>query len=194
MIFITSLRNLFIYRALYDYKPVKPDELGLKKDELYFVIEKCQDGWFKGSSLTTLKTGVFPGNYVQHVQHEDSTTTSLLRKDTGTKRQPSPDLIDFSDFGVNKTIVPPNATAPSSSPSASTSTSKSAETGSSSKTGSNKLYKVVIPFPASSHYELDLKVGDVVIMNKAREDGWCKGTLQRSGQTGLFPFSFVQKM
>ena len=49
-----------IYRALYDYKPVKPDELELKKDELYFVIEKCQDGWFKGSSLTTLK--VIVGN------------------------------------------------------------------------------------------------------------------------------------
>ena len=49
-----------IYRALYDYKPVKPDELELKKDELYFVIEKCQDGWFKGSSLTTLK--VIGGN------------------------------------------------------------------------------------------------------------------------------------
>ena len=59
-----------MYRALYDYKPVKPDELALKKDELYIVIEKCQDGWFKGSSLHSLKTGVFPGNYVLHVQEE----------------------------------------------------------------------------------------------------------------------------
>ena len=46
-----------LYRALYDYKPIKSDELALKKDELYFVIEKCQDGWYKGSSLTSLKTG-----------------------------------------------------------------------------------------------------------------------------------------
>ena len=56
------------------------------------------------------------------------------------------------------------------------------------------LYRVTIPFPASSQYELELKMGDVIIMNKIREDGWCKGTLQRSGQTGLFPLSFVEKI
>ena len=50
-----------IYRALYDYHPNQLDELALRKNELYSVIEKCQDGWFKGSSLVTLKTGVFPG-------------------------------------------------------------------------------------------------------------------------------------
>ena len=63
----------------------------MKKDELYFVIEKCQDGWFKGSSLTTLKTGVFPGNYVlrEHVQ-------DVIAKQK-TKNEPSnSDLIDFS--------------------------------------------------------------------------------------------------
>ena len=56
------------------------------------------------------------------------------------------------------------------------------------------LYRVTMPFPASSPYELDLKMGDVVVMNKIREDGWCKGTLERSGQTGLFPLSFVEKI
>ena len=56
------------------------------------------------------------------------------------------------------------------------------------------LYRATIPFPASSQYELELKMGDVIIMNKIREDGWCKGTLQRSGQTGLFPLSFVEKI
>ena len=56
------------------------------------------------------------------------------------------------------------------------------------------LYRATIPFPSSSQYELELKMGDVIIMNKIREDGWCKGTLQRSGQTGLFPLSFVEKI
>ena len=56
------------------------------------------------------------------------------------------------------------------------------------------LYRATLPFPASSQYELELKMGDVIIMNKIREDGWCKGTLQRSGQTGLFPLSFVEKI
>lgn len=28
------------------------------------VTERCQDGWFKGTSNRTQKCGVFPGNYV----------------------------------------------------------------------------------------------------------------------------------
>lgn len=48
-------------------------------------------------------------------------------------------------------------------------------------------------YPAQSEIELDLKVGDIIYVHKKREDGWFKGTLQRSGKTGLFPGSFVEK-
>ncbi|KAG8238552.1 hypothetical protein J437_LFUL018454 [Ladona fulva] len=52
------------YVALYPYKPQKADELELRKGAVYTVTEKCQDGWFKGTSMRTHKCGVFPGNYV----------------------------------------------------------------------------------------------------------------------------------
>uniref|UniRef100_A0A8D2NQ55 SH3 domain containing ring finger 3 n=1 Tax=Zosterops lateralis melanops TaxID=1220523 RepID=A0A8D2NQ55_ZOSLA len=55
------------YLALYAYKPQKNDELELRKGEMYRVIEKCQDGWFKGTSLRSGMSGVFPGNYVTPV-------------------------------------------------------------------------------------------------------------------------------
>ncbi|XP_075056386.1 E3 ubiquitin-protein ligase SH3RF3 isoform X2 [Mixophyes fleayi] len=58
---------LNIYLALYAYKPQKNDELELRKGEMYRVTEKCQDGWFKGTSLRTGASGVFPGNYVTPV-------------------------------------------------------------------------------------------------------------------------------
>ncbi|XP_073470921.1 E3 ubiquitin-protein ligase SH3RF3 isoform X3 [Aquarana catesbeiana] len=58
---------LNVYLALYAYKPQKNDELELRKGEMYRVIEKCQDGWFKGTSLRTGTSGVFPGNYVTPV-------------------------------------------------------------------------------------------------------------------------------
>nr|XP_014351657.1 PREDICTED: SH3 domain-containing RING finger protein 3-like [Latimeria chalumnae] len=58
---------LNIYLAMYAYKPQKNDELELRKGEMYRVIEKCQDGWFKGTSLRTGMSGVFPGNYVTPV-------------------------------------------------------------------------------------------------------------------------------
>uniref|UniRef100_H3A418 RING-type E3 ubiquitin transferase n=1 Tax=Latimeria chalumnae TaxID=7897 RepID=H3A418_LATCH len=61
---------LNIYLAMYAYKPQKNDELELRKGEMYRVIEKCQDGWFKGTSLRTGMSGVFPGNYVTPVSRD----------------------------------------------------------------------------------------------------------------------------
>ncbi|XP_056411992.1 E3 ubiquitin-protein ligase SH3RF3 isoform X3 [Hyla sarda] len=58
---------LNVYLALYAYKPQKNDELELRKGEMYRVTEKCQDGWFKGTSLRNGASGVFPGNYVTPV-------------------------------------------------------------------------------------------------------------------------------
>lgn len=52
------------YIAIYPYTPRKEDELELRKGEMFLVFERCQDGWFKGTSMHTSKIGVFPGNYV----------------------------------------------------------------------------------------------------------------------------------
>lgn len=53
-------------------------------------------------------------------------------------------------------------------------------------------YRVVVPYPPQSEAEIELKAGDIVFVHKKREDGWYKGTLQRTGRTGLFPSSFVE--
>ncbi|XP_065592374.1 E3 ubiquitin-protein ligase SH3RF1 [Cyrtonyx montezumae] len=53
-----------VYIAVYPYTPRKEDELELHKGEMFLVFERCQDGWFKGTSMHTSKIGVFPGNYV----------------------------------------------------------------------------------------------------------------------------------
>ena len=65
------------YLALYAYKPQKADELELRKGEMYRVTEKCQDGWFKGTSLRTAASGVFPGNYVTPVSRSVSSGFSV---------------------------------------------------------------------------------------------------------------------
>ena len=51
--------------------------------------------------------------------------------------------------------------------------------------------RCIVPYPPQSEIELELKMGDIVYVHKKREDGWYKGTLQRTGKTGLFPGSFV---
>lgn len=66
------------YLALYAYKPQKADELELRKGEMYRVTEKCQDGWFKGTSLRTAASGVFPGNYVTPVSRSVSSGLGMV--------------------------------------------------------------------------------------------------------------------
>uniref|UniRef100_A0A803VMM1 E3 ubiquitin-protein ligase SH3RF1 n=1 Tax=Ficedula albicollis TaxID=59894 RepID=A0A803VMM1_FICAL len=56
-----------VYVAIYPYTPRKEDELELRKGEMFLVFERCQDGWFKGTSMHTSKIGVFPGNYMAPV-------------------------------------------------------------------------------------------------------------------------------
>ncbi|EMP28922.1 Putative E3 ubiquitin-protein ligase SH3RF1 [Chelonia mydas] len=65
-----------VYIAIYPYSPRKEDELELRKGEMFLVFERCQDGWFKGTSMYTSKIGVFPGNYVAPVTR---TVTSALQ-------------------------------------------------------------------------------------------------------------------
>lgn len=52
------------YIAIYPYKPQKEDELELRRGSVYTVTERCQDGWYKGTSHRSQRSGVFPGNYV----------------------------------------------------------------------------------------------------------------------------------
>ncbi|XP_056620970.1 E3 ubiquitin-protein ligase SH3RF1 [Triplophysa dalaica] len=61
-----------VYVALFPYTPRKEDELELRKGEMFLVLERCQDGWFKGTSMHTGKIGVFPGNYMSPVSRTGS--------------------------------------------------------------------------------------------------------------------------
>ncbi|XP_058527785.1 sorbin and SH3 domain-containing protein 1 isoform X28 [Ochotona princeps] len=55
----------FSYQALYSYIPQNDDELELRDGDIVDVMEKCDDGWFVGTSRRTRQFGTFPGNYVK---------------------------------------------------------------------------------------------------------------------------------
>ncbi|XP_020929816.1 sorbin and SH3 domain-containing protein 1 isoform X30 [Sus scrofa] len=58
-------QDLFSYQALYSYIPQNDDELELRDGDIVDVMEKCDDGWFVGTSRRTRQFGTFPGNYVR---------------------------------------------------------------------------------------------------------------------------------
>uniref|UniRef100_A0A8C6GHP9 Sorbin and SH3 domain containing 1 n=1 Tax=Mus spicilegus TaxID=10103 RepID=A0A8C6GHP9_MUSSI len=57
--------DLCSYQALYSYVPQNDDELELRDGDIVDVMEKCDDGWFVGTSRRTRQFGTFPGNYVK---------------------------------------------------------------------------------------------------------------------------------
>ncbi|XP_018572961.1 SH3 domain-containing RING finger protein 3 isoform X3 [Anoplophora glabripennis] len=266
------------YIALYAYKPQKPDELELRKGGIYMVTERCQDGWFKGTSNRTQKCGVFPGNYVTLARggpnlHSSSSkdgsgdsklpskerkekgTVSLMRRLTSMKRSKSPPPCSYSmdnpvfedgSLGVPKsapahpvhvrsgscpsqllqiqptehhrlfgstsqrhkhkerptilthsprTVENPAGSSGSSPDIHRHRKSNSLDAGNKPKTGVQTVrerFRCIAPYPPNSEYELELQVNDIIYVHKKRDDGWYKGTQQRTGRTGLFPASFVE--
>uniref|UniRef100_A0A8C3B5Y5 RING-type E3 ubiquitin transferase n=1 Tax=Cyclopterus lumpus TaxID=8103 RepID=A0A8C3B5Y5_CYCLU len=179
-------------KALYDFevkdkdqdKDCLADELELRKGEMYRVTEKCQDGWFKGTSLRTAACGVFPGNYVTPVSR--SVSSGLEHPSIQIKAAPPPpaapaNRVALSPWCLQDPHPSPLPPQGPSSPSHPLSLASHLQT-----------YRVVVPYPPQSEAEIELREGDVVFVHKKRDDGWYKGTLQRTGQTGLFPSSFVE--
>ncbi|XP_037396711.1 sorbin and SH3 domain-containing protein 1 isoform X2 [Pygocentrus nattereri] len=55
------------FQAVYNYMPRNEDELELKEGDIVDVMEKCDDGWFVGTSRRSKFFGTFPGNYVKRI-------------------------------------------------------------------------------------------------------------------------------
>ena len=200
-----------IFRALYDYEPRKEDELRLKKGELYVVTEKCRDGWFKGTAHgDTGRTGVFPGNYVAPKEEllqpvKVSPSSGSKSATSGSKASNPGDLIKFEeDFAelLLATDRDAQATNSSSAPKRMLAARRAAPAASNPipppppapASKPREKHRCIMAYPASSEFELDLKEGDVVMVQKKREDGWWKGLQERTGKSGLVPAIFLQKI
>ena len=61
---VITKKSFFRFRALYNYAPQNDDEVELKEGDIVYVMEKCDDGWFVGTSQRSGIFGTFPGNYV----------------------------------------------------------------------------------------------------------------------------------
>ncbi|XP_038661769.1 E3 ubiquitin-protein ligase SH3RF1 isoform X3 [Scyliorhinus canicula] len=94
-----------MYIALYPYTPRKEDELELRKGEIFLVLERCQDGWFKGTSMHTGKIGVFPGNYM-----------ALVTRAPSAAGQPNFPVVVTAQVGRGVTTVLPVMTSQPKAP------------------------------------------------------------------------------
>ncbi|XP_031635452.1 sorbin and SH3 domain-containing protein 2-like [Contarinia nasturtii] len=66
------------YRSIYKYRPQNSDELELQEGDLVYVLEKCDDGWFVGTSQRTGFFGTFPDNVMCRVTGQHPVIRHLL--------------------------------------------------------------------------------------------------------------------
>ncbi|XP_067944588.1 E3 ubiquitin-protein ligase SH3RF3-like [Watersipora subatra] len=228
-----------IYRALYDYKPQKDDELALTRGALYRVTDRCKDGWYRGHSIRLAATGVFPGNYVQLIppDSEGASGDAIRTMSRGRLAPPSERQLEsgFDSKEAGSESKSPHSLQMNSddcripSPKMRTGARRTGSardrrrssslsrlenqstsvirlsdqprsfrgrSGKALESKANKTTRVryvcVMAYPAQGDLELDLKVGDVVVVLKKKSEGWYKGTNETSGKTGIFPARFVQ--
>jgi len=171
------------------------------------VSEMCVDGWYKGQSLRLGKSGVFPGNHVHQV--DPGAKSAKKTKDAKKKSVQEVNLIDLSDEDGRRALHAEEG-EPETDEERLEKLKKIRDTlrqnhqhnvvraqagaGAASIKTKGDRYRCIVAFPASSEYEIELQLGDVISLVKRRDDGWCKGTLHRTGKTGLFPASFVEKI
>ncbi|XP_034479319.1 E3 ubiquitin-protein ligase SH3RF1 [Drosophila innubila] len=53
-------------------------------------------------------------------------------------------------------------------------------------------FRCIVPYPPNSEIELELRLGDIIYVQRKQKNGWYKGTHARTHKTGLFPASFVE--
>jgi len=60
-------RPVFTHENIQGGGEPNEDELELRESDVIDVMEKCDDGWFVGTSRRTKFFGTFPGNYVKRL-------------------------------------------------------------------------------------------------------------------------------
>ncbi|KAJ3096188.1 hypothetical protein HK100_005629, partial [Physocladia obscura] len=57
-----------------------------------------------------------------------------------------------------------------------------------------KKYWVILSFRALKHDEMELVVGDIVIVKESYDDGWCLGSNPMTGASGFFPLDCLSEV
>jgi len=165
-----------IFEAFCDYAATKDDELSLKQGDKYLISEVYEDGWCRGKNLRTGETGVCPSNHLRRYSCKQSVENASATEMDASRLEMLKKMRQTLKETHSRNLQ------------------QSGDQSGGNNTGKGERYRCIVPFPASSQYELTLQVGDVLSLVRRREDGWSKGIQHRTGKTGLFPQSFVERI
>ncbi|KAJ3134516.1 hypothetical protein HK100_003561 [Physocladia obscura] len=166
--------NTEIMRIIHPYDAQLEDELQLVEGDDLIVLKKFDDGWAQGLNPLTGKQGAFPLVCVISLAELDSQKAASQKKNASggriSKRMSS--IVDFvSEVSSSPTQV--------------------AKKDKKEKKGS--ALRVLFAYTAAQEDELDLVVGNDVLLVKSFDDGWALGMNPLTGQKGAFPLACVDQ-
>lgn len=179
----------FTHQALYDFDARTSKEISLRAgDPVVFIKQK--ESFAEVENLRTKKTGLVPFNYLAIVLIGDDSSISFAthqalydfkpRNDQEIELKAGDDIkvtLERNDGfyeGIN---------------------TRSDNFGlfPSSHVGPKVTHVAISDFNTGISTEVELKVGDGIIVTKFRDDGWVQGQNVRTGAFGLMPSSFVSR-
>ncbi|KAI8080334.1 SH3 domain-containing protein [Thamnidium elegans] len=208
-----SEEGIVLAIVIKDYISQSPEELSLQKNRIVTILNKdIGEGWWQGD--LNGKKGIFPADHVELVQEselpgdDDSKAKNSFKLAAYGVKQGGIGSILAGGFSLKKTSTNSNRSSVNDRP---TSTNTESNVPSipnkphpsliknnnppvpttTKKTLSSRAMVLHDYLPESTD-EIKLMRGEyVTVVDQLDNDGWWKGTSE-SGETGLFPSTFVQ--
>ncbi|KAJ3031215.1 UNVERIFIED_CONTAM: SH3-domain kinase binding protein 1 [Siphonaria sp. JEL0065] len=171
-----------VVRVVHPYRAVLNDELTLTVGNDVIMTKEHNDGWADGIDPTTGARGVFPITCV--MDPEEASKSLFAQKEFRLSTRQS-SIYSKSVVGESR----PYSSASYNSVSSSTNFQSAAANNAAAN--ANTVYRVLHKYDAALDDELDLIVGNDIIVLQEFDDGWAKGMEPASGSVGLFPMTCV---
>ncbi|KAJ3382374.1 hypothetical protein HDU84_004336 [Entophlyctis sp. JEL0112] len=174
-----------IMRIIHPYEALLQDELDLVEGDDLILVKKFDDGWAQGINPLTGKQGAFPLVCVVPAAEYNS------QKAADQKKQARDSRMSKRMSSMVGSSIPVNKKA--SVAVSYVSTAISSVTDASTPDKMRNTLRVLFPYQAQQDDELDLVVGNDIILLKSFDDGWALGMQPLTGQKGAFPLACVDQ-
>ncbi|KAG1699640.1 Intersectin-1 [Nymphon striatum] len=151
------------YMALYSYQTDESGDLPFNQGDV-ILVTKAEGDWWTGS-IGADKTGIFPSNYVQKVDSQQSETLPDATTIAETYAKPDLEAAAEENHAVGNKLRKP------------------------------EIATVIAPYTATGSGQISLQRGQLIQVRKRSPSGWWEGELQAKGkqrQIGWFPASYVK--
>ncbi|KAG0258075.1 hypothetical protein DFQ27_004808 [Actinomortierella ambigua] len=158
--------------VLYSYEAAEANEMSLLEGEILFNVSELDVGWWSGESEDGARSGLFPANYVELIEHAHQ---------------------DHYDDGAAAAAAAAEAEAAEATAAAHEEASyHAAGAGAGASHASDKPSAVALyDYAAGEPNEISFVEGETILEIEQVTDDWWQG-VNHKGETGLFPANYVE--